>query len=60
MPKGIPDQKYTAEFKKMVIETLQEEKPGYRETAQGKLFGERSHGKFLWPNQKRAVSSAKV
>ena len=31
MPKGIP--KYTAEFKKQVIETMQQEKLSYRETA---------------------------
>jgi transposase len=34
MPKGIPNKRYTPEFKKMVIETMQEEELGYRETAQ--------------------------
>ena len=34
MPKGIPNKRYTPEFKKKVIETMQEEKLGYRETAQ--------------------------
>ena len=33
MPKGIPNKRYTPEFKKKVIETMQEEKLGYRETA---------------------------
>lgn len=33
MPKGVPNKKYTAEFKKMVIETMIEEKLGYSETA---------------------------
>ena len=30
MPKGIPNKRYTPEFKKKVIETMQEEKLGYR------------------------------
>ena len=34
MPKGIPNKRYTPEFKKLVIETKQEEKLGYRETAE--------------------------
>ena len=34
MPKGVPNKRYTAEFKKLVIETMIEEKLGYRETAQ--------------------------
>ena len=33
MPKGIADKRYTPEFKKMVIETMREEKLSYRETA---------------------------
>lgn len=33
MPRGIPNKKYTPEFKKMVIETMLEEKLSYRETA---------------------------
>ena len=33
MPKGIPNKRYSAEFKKMVIETMQEEKLSYSETA---------------------------
>lgn len=33
MPKGIPNKRYTAEFKKQVIETMQQEKLSYRETA---------------------------
>ena len=33
MPKGIPNKRYTAEFKKKVIETMIEEKLSYCETA---------------------------
>lgn len=33
MPKGVPNKRYTAEFKKMVIETMVEEKLSYGETA---------------------------
>ena len=32
MPKGVPNKKYTAEFKKQVIETMQEEGLSYGET----------------------------
>ena len=33
MPKGVPNKRYTPEFKKMVIGTMMEEKLSYRETA---------------------------
>ena len=33
MPKGMPNKRYTPEFKKMVVETMKEEKLSYRETA---------------------------
>ena len=33
MPKGIPNKRYTPAFKKMVIETMLEEKLSYSETA---------------------------
>jgi len=33
MPKGIPDKKYTPEFKTQVIETMRREKLSYSETA---------------------------
>ena len=33
MPKGIPNKRYTAEFKRVVVETMQKEKMSYRETA---------------------------
>lgn len=33
MPKGIPNKRYTPEFKKIVIETMLAEKLSYRETA---------------------------
>ena len=32
MPKGIPNKRYTPEFKKLVIETMMAEKLSYRET----------------------------
>ena len=33
MPKGIPNKRYTPEFKKMVVETMREENLSYHETA---------------------------
>jgi len=33
MPKGIPNKRYTPEFKKTVVETMLEEKLSYRETS---------------------------
>ena len=33
MPKGIPNKRYTPEFKKLVVETMPKEKLSYRETA---------------------------
>ncbi|MBD5168995.1 MAG: transposase [Oscillibacter sp.] len=33
MPKGVPNKRYTPEFKEMVIETMLQEKLSYRETA---------------------------
>ena len=33
MPKGVPNKRYTPEFKKQVVETMQKEKLSYRETA---------------------------
>ena len=32
MPKGVPNKRYTVEFKKLVIETMQEEELSYSET----------------------------
>ena len=34
MPKGVPNKKYTPEFKKLVVETMLKEKLGYTETAE--------------------------
>ena len=34
MPKGVPNKKYTPEFKKLVVETMQEEHLGYCETTE--------------------------
>ena len=36
MPKGVPNKRYTPEFKKPVVETMQKEKLSYRE-ARGNL-----------------------
>ena len=33
MPEGVPNKRYTPEFKKLVVETMQKEKMSYRETA---------------------------
>ena len=33
MPKGVPNKRYTPEFKKLVVETMLEEKLSYSETA---------------------------
>ena len=33
MPKGVPNKRYTPEFKKLVIETMQQENLSYSETA---------------------------
>ena len=33
MPKGVRNKRYTAEFKKLVVETMQKEKLSYREAA---------------------------
>ena len=32
MPKGVPNKKYIPEFKKLVVETMREERLSYRET----------------------------
>ena len=32
MPKGVPNKRYTPEFKKLVVETMLEEKLSYKET----------------------------
>ena len=34
MAKGVPNKRYTPEFKKLVVETMQREKLSYREAAQ--------------------------
>ena len=34
MPKGVPNKKYTPEFKKLVVETMLKKKLGYTETAE--------------------------
>ncbi len=33
MPKGVPNKRYTPEFKKLVVETMKKEKMSYSETA---------------------------
>lgn len=42
MPKGIPNQKYTGEFKQQVVETMRREKLSYREAAQQFVIGNHS------------------
>ena len=32
MPKGVPNKRYTPEFKKLVVETMQQEQLSYSET----------------------------
>ena len=41
MPKGVPNKRYTPEFKKLVVETMQQEQPNYSETA--RKFEANSH-----------------
>lgn len=41
MPKGVPNKRYTAEFKKHVIETMKQEGLSYSET--GRRFGINDH-----------------
>ena len=47
MPKGVPNKRYTPEFKKQVIETMQREKLSYCETAR----------QFEIPNGDKRVAS---
>ena len=41
MPKGVPNKRYTAEFKKLVIETMLQEKLSYQETCRRFEVGSR-------------------
>ena len=41
MPKGVPNKRYTPEFKKMVVEAMMEEKLSYREAT--RQFGISDH-----------------
>ena len=43
MPKGIPNQLYTGEFKQMVVETMMQERLSYREAAVKFGIGNHSH-----------------
>lgn len=45
MPKGVPNKRYTPEFKKLVVETMMKEKLSYRETA--RRFEVNSHYRIL-------------
>ena len=45
MPKGIPNKRYTPEFKKLVVETMQKEKLSYKETA--RQFDVSSHTRIM-------------
>lgn len=44
MPKGMPNKKYTGEFKQKVIETMRKEKLSYKEVAQ--QFGISGHDRI--------------
>ena len=44
MPKGVPNKRYTPEFKKLVIETMQKEKLSYSETC--RRFGVNSRDRI--------------
>ena len=47
MPKGIPNKRYTGEFKQKVVETMQQEKLSYREA--GRQFEITDHNRVrLW------------
>ena len=41
MPKGVPNKRYTGEFKQEVVETMQREKLSYKEVA--RLYGITAH-----------------
>ena len=43
MPKGVPNKRYTGEFKQMVVETMMREKLSYREAA--RQFEIRDHNR---------------
>ena len=43
MPKGAPNKRYTPEFKKLVVETMQKEKLSYRETARQFEISDHKH-----------------
>ena len=45
MPKGIPNKRYTPEFKKLVVETMQKEKLSYKEIA--RQFDVSSHTRIM-------------
>ena len=45
MPKGIPNKRYTGEFKRMVVETMRKEGLSYRETEE--RFGISSHNRVI-------------
>ena len=46
MPKGIPNKKYTGEYKQMVVETLRQERLSYREAE--KRFGVHNTRILAW------------
>ena len=43
MPKGVPNHKYTGEFKQQVVETMMVERLSYKETAKRFNIGNQSH-----------------
>ena len=61
MPKGVPNKRYTPEFKKLVIETMQEEKLSYSETCRRFEVNreiESNHGsESIWRKGRKALPS---
>ena len=63
MPKGVPNKRYTPEFKKLVIETTQEEAAAYFNIGIGKLR-ELSNSEncpfVLWVGSKRLIKRKRM
>ena len=64
MPKGVPNKRYTGEFKQMVVETLRRENLSYREAEKNLMFitlgSLRGNESTLQKGQKACMLSAVV
>ena len=64
MPKGVPNKRYTGEFKQMVVETLRREKLSYREAEKDLMFitlgSLRGNESTLQKDQKACILSVVV